>query len=127
MGIILHIANRAAWDEARSIGNYAAASLYAEGFLHCSTIRQVLDTANRFFPHQSGLVLLCIDERRTHAEVRYEAPTGDPGPDPAVGALFPHVYGALNLDAVIRVVDFPPGADGTFSLPSEIIDLATGT
>jgi uncharacterized protein (DUF952 family) len=41
--------------------------------------------------------------------MRYEPP-GD-------GELFPHIYGALNLDAVVRILDFPPAADGSFALP----------
>jgi uncharacterized protein (DUF952 family) len=35
---------------------------------------------------------------------------------PNVGT-FPHVYGALNLDAVERVIDFEPNLDGKFVLP----------
>lgn len=46
MAFILHIARREAWEEAKSQGRYLAASLATEGFIHCSTIGQVVDTAD---------------------------------------------------------------------------------
>jgi len=33
---------------------------------------------------------------------------------------FPHIYGALNPDAVIRVVAFEPDERGSFSLPADL-------
>ena len=68
------------------------------------------DTANRYYAGQAGLVLLRIDSDRLNAEVRYENLEGGE-------SLFPHIYGALNLSAVSGAVDFPPGADGRFTLP----------
>lgn len=67
--------------------------------------------ANAYYKGQDGLVILVIDPERLAAELRWE-----PGTDKA-DELFPHIYGALNLDAVLRVVEFPRAADGTFSLP----------
>jgi uncharacterized protein (DUF952 family) len=58
--------------------------------------------ASRFYSGQSGLVLLTIDPERLRSEVRYEAP---PGSD----ELFPHIYGPVDTDAVIRVEPFDPG------------------
>lgn len=120
MGIILHITQRAAWNDARARGYYTAPSLAVDGFIHCSTALQVLDTANAFFVGQPDLVLLYIDESKTSAPVKYEPPTGGAAHDPAVGPLFPHLYGPLNLDAVVKVVDFPCTADGTFKMPQEV-------
>ena len=120
--MIMHITSHSDWKAARAAGKYTAASLQTDGFIHCSTAKQVTDTASVFFKGQKGLALLCIDEAKLTAEVKYEPPTG--GHDPGVGALFPHVYGPINLDAVVRVVDFPPNPDGSFTLPREAAGLS---
>ncbi len=119
--MILHITSRTEWEEALRKGEYNAPSLESEGFIHCSTLRQATDTAGIFFKGTRGLVLLCIDEGRLTAECRYENPTGGAQHDPGAGALFPHVYGPINISAVTAVADFPPNEDGSFSLPRELI------
>ena len=96
-------------------GTYAPASLRVEGFIHCSTLAQLIDTANRFYRGERDLVVLCIEESRLHVELRYEAPTMVHGE--SSGALFPHLYGELNVDAVVRIVELPCEADGSFQLP----------
>ncbi|MBW4579856.1 MAG: DUF952 domain-containing protein [Tildeniella nuda ZEHNDER 1965/U140] len=106
--LILHITPRSHWQKAQQTGIYRADSLETEGFMHCSTPTQVVATANAFFRGQAGLVLLCIESDRVQSEIRYEA---------AHGEQFPHVYGALNLDAVTQTIDFEPNADGSFTLP----------
>lgn len=94
------------------MGAYRGDTLASEGFVHCSEPHQVVRTADRFFRGRAGLVLLLIDEAKVGPEVKREA-----SPE---GELFPHVYGPLNLDAVVGVLDFPPRADGTFALPPEL-------
>jgi uncharacterized protein (DUF952 family) len=116
--MIVHIVKRSDWVVAVGRGTYAPASLRADGFIHCSTVAQVIETANRFYRGQDGLVVLCIDESRLKAELRFEAPAGAPGK--ASGELFPHLYGELNVDAVVRVVEMPCEADGSFRLPDEL-------
>ena len=71
--MIVHIVKRSEWADGVARGTYAPASLRAEGFIHCSTIAQVVDTANRFYRGQHGLVVLCIDESRLKAELKHEA------------------------------------------------------
>ena len=115
---IFHITTRGAWREAEAVGTYTAPSLEAEGFIHCSTRAQVVETANLFYRGQDGLVLLCIDPSMLMAPLRYEVPANT-AQRPEAGR-FPHVYGALNLDAVTQVVAFPSGADGSFVLPAEL-------
>jgi len=96
-------------------GTYIPSSLRDEGFIHCSSVAQVIDTANRFYRGQDDLILLLIDESQLKAELKYEAPTMDRGE--SVGELFPHLYGELNVDAVVRVVELPCEVDGSFQLP----------
>lgn len=124
--MILHITTHEDWNAAKIAGVYSAPSLQTEGFIHCSTVKQAVDTANIFFKGQQGLILLCIDESKLTSECKYEVPAGGGKHDPSVGNLFPHVYGPINISAVIKVVDFPVGADGLFSLPQELKRLTMG-
>jgi uncharacterized protein (DUF952 family) len=121
MRIILHITNRDSWESSASSGYYKPSSLDTDGFIHCSTIEQTAETANQYYADQQDLVLLCIDENRTEADVKYEAPACVN--DQRTASLFPHIYGPLNVSAVVRVVDFVPNADGKFELPAEVIGL----
>lgn len=119
--MILHITTNNEWEKARHESEYTATSLKSDGFIHCSTLKQTVDTANIFFKGQKGLVLLCIDENKLKSECRYEDPCGGGKHDPNVGSLFPHIYGPINISAVIKVIDFPPNDDGFFELPGEIL------
>ena len=103
--LIAHIASRAAWDHAG--GTYEPGSLAAEGFIHFSTPRQVLRVAEERFRGVDDLLLLLVDDDRLHAPVKYEDG-------------FPHLYGPLNLDAVVDALPFEPGPDGTFELPAQL-------
>ena len=38
----------------------------------------------------------------------------------AAGQMFPHLYGELNVDAVVRVVELPCEMDGSFRLPERL-------
>jgi uncharacterized protein (DUF952 family) len=113
--MILHIVGESEWVKAVARGGYAPASLAAEGFVHCSTLAQVIATANRFYRGQKGLVVLCIEEERLRVELKYEASASTRGEGKS--EMFPHLYGALNVDAVVRVVELPCELDGSFRLP----------
>jgi uncharacterized protein (DUF952 family) len=115
MAFIFHITRREAWQQAKTAGTYRADSLESQGFIHCSTSEQIMSVANAFYKGQRGLLLLCIDEGRLRSEVRYEPPDGPPVGD----SLFPHIYGPLNPDAVVKVVTFEPGPDGRFLAPGQ--------
>ena len=113
--MIYHITSRGLWQSAIESGEYSPPSLQAEGFIHCSRQDQLLAVANEFYRGQADLLLLGIDESKLSAELRWEAPA-HPGP---VGAnhtkddsAFPHIYGELNLEAVVATAEFREGAAG---------------
>ncbi|MFQ3566233.1 MAG: DUF952 domain-containing protein [Aggregatilineales bacterium] len=116
MDPIIHIIPRGVWERAQREGIYRGDTFEAEGFIHFSTPTQVEQVANARFRGHTGLQLLIVDPARLRAELRYEPPYESD----QSGALFPHLYGPLNLDAVIDVIDFEPNADGSFTLPEAL-------
>jgi uncharacterized protein (DUF952 family) len=115
---IYHITSLAAWEAARKAGEYRTPSLEREGFIHLSRRHQVLEVANAFYEGDSGLVLLEVDTALLKGDLRLELPAGLAPPEGSPpGERFPHLYGPLNLEAVVAVYDFSPDADGTFGLP----------
>jgi uncharacterized protein (DUF952 family) len=107
MALIYHITTTQAWQAAQVSGAYRADSLDREGFIHASLPDQVRATANRYYHGLTDLVLLEIDETLVKPEIRFEKA--------AIGETFPHIYGPLNLDAVIRVLPFDPDSTGNFA------------
>ncbi len=116
--MIFHMVERAEWERAVAAGEYAPESLRDEGFIHCSTLSQLLATANGWFRGRRGLVVVCIDESRLDAPPRFESPLA--ASDPRARQLFPHIYGALKPDAVVEVVDLACDSSGEFKMPDEL-------
>jgi len=116
--MILHITSKQEWNEAQARGEYIAPSLETEGFIHCSTEKQVLHVANAFYRGQNALVLLVVDETKLKPELKWEPPAGPPAKGISESDLFPHVFGPINIDAISSVIDFEPDpVSGDFSLP----------
>lgn len=115
MTTIFHITESHKWQQAKILNTYHHESLDSQGFIHASQAEQVVKTANRFFINYQNLVLLFIESEKVQAEIRYEF--GE------VNELFPHIFGALNIDAVYKVIDFQIGENGFFDLPLEIAEL----
>ncbi|MCE9646516.1 MAG: DUF952 domain-containing protein [Chloroflexi bacterium] len=115
--MILHITSRAEWADAQARGEYVAPSLGTEGFIHCSTEKQVLHVANAFYRGRTDLVLLKLDETQLKPGLKWEPPAGSPTPGISESDLFPHIFGPINLSAVASVLDFGPDPSGKFILP----------
>ena len=111
MALIYHIASAADWEQAKRDGEYTTStrgmSLAEQGFIHASTAPQVAPVANAFYGDDQDLVVLVIDTGRLGPELRYE-------PVPGWDDPFPHIYGPLNVDAVVRTLPLERNADGRF-------------
>lgn len=103
---IYKICPRALWREAEALGRFEGAPVdHADGYIHFSTAEQVRETASKHFAGQDDLLLVAVDAERLGAALRWEVSRG--------GALFPHLYAPLPLDAVLSVTPLPLGPDGT--------------
>lgn len=103
---IYHIATTSDWNR-RSDREYRPARLEEEGFVHCSNVAQVVNTANNLFAGRDDLVLLTLDESQLGSTVVWEDSY-------ASGTVFPHVYGPIPLRAITEVGVFEPDCDGRF-------------
>ena len=104
--MILHLMPRPAWEQWRDAGTNEPPSLASEGFVHCTGNDDLmLAVANRFYSGEPGeVVVVTLDEGRLTREVRWEAPAHPDGTAPTDNEpLFPHVYGPLDREAVVRV------------------------
>ena len=119
MQLLYKILPRALWQEAREAGRFAGAPVdRADGYIHLSTAEQAAETAARHFAGQGDLLLLGIAPDALGDALRYEPSRG--------GALFPHLYGDLPLDAVRTVEPLPLGPDGRHVFPDAIPDAVAG-
>jgi uncharacterized protein (DUF952 family) len=109
--IIYKIVAEPLWREAERNGRFTGAPIdVSDGFIHFSTAGQAKETAAKHFAGQTGLLLVAIDGVKLGDALKYEVSRG--------GALFPHLYGPLDLNAVVWVQPLPLGTDGLHQFPT---------
>ena len=98
---IFHVTTAAEWTAAREAGMYTLSTrdrtLAQEDFIHCSFREQVDGVRQRWYSDLSDIVVLVIETDRLISPWKAEEV---PGPS---DGPYPHVYGPLNLDAVVDV------------------------
>jgi uncharacterized protein (DUF952 family) len=98
------------WRDAKRAGLFRGAPLdLRDGFIHFSTAGQVAETAAKHFAGAADQVLVAIDAALLGAALKWERSRG--------GDLFPHLYGALSLQAVLWAAPLPLGPDGRHVFP----------
>ena len=96
MAPIFKLCSATEWQEALNAGEYRGSEDDArDGFIHFSTREQRACTAAKYFAGREDLVLVEVDGSRLGEALRYEASRD--------GALFPHLYAVLSVDAAVRV------------------------
>jgi uncharacterized protein (DUF952 family) len=103
---IYHIATAADWERAVRDGQYTMSTrgltLAEQGFIHAATAEQVALVANAFYRDVPDLLLLVIDPALVGPEIKYEHVPGQDLP-------YPHIYGPLNISAVVETPPFETG------------------
>ena len=105
MTLIFKIVGVEEWRAAEAAGVFAGAAVdRADGYIHFSTAAQAPETAAKWFAGRSDLVLAAVDADALGPALRWEPSRG--------GALFPHLYGPLALDAVVWTRPLPLDKEG---------------
>jgi uncharacterized protein (DUF952 family) len=112
--VIFHISSPADWQAAQQAGDYRSSTrgrtLEDEGFIHCSRLDQVAGVLAAYYSGAGPLLLLTIDPALLTAECRDD--------EIAPGVVYPHVYGPINLEAVVAVTPLDIGPDGSYVVPA---------
>jgi uncharacterized protein (DUF952 family) len=108
---IYKVMSRAALAEAKTEGCFeGSAADRRDGFIHLCSADQLRGTLAKHFAGQNGLVLLAVDTISLGGRLRWEASRG--------GDLFPHLYGPLDLKALLWDEPLELGTDGRHRLPA---------
>ena len=107
---IYKICETALWRAAERERVFAGAPIdLRDGFIHFSTAGQAVETADKHFAGADDLLLIAVDADALAPALKWEVSRG--------GALFPHLYGALPLTAVLWAWPLPLGPDGRHVFP----------
>ena len=107
---VYKICSMALWREAERSGVFRGSDDdRRDGFIHFSTAAQVAETAAKHFSGQRDLLLIRVNTIDLGERLKWEPSRG--------GALFPHLYGELELTAVTRVDALPLGSDNRHVFP----------
>jgi uncharacterized protein (DUF952 family) len=97
--VIYHAALPADWEAAVMAGRYEVSSrgrtLAEEGFIHAAYEHQLGGVLERYYADVDEVVVLAIDPDALDVSVIDE---------PVGGELFPHIYGAIPVAAVVAAV-----------------------
>jgi|SRR5690625_379632 len=107
--LIFHVTTDEYFSAHKSFNNYKPETLDTKGYIDCSKGSQIEETANRIFSGENELLLLIIDLSTLSAEVKYET-------DRQTSEKFPHIYGPLNMDAVMDKFTIHAEEDGRFKI-----------
>lgn len=113
MPTIYKVCSASAWREAERQGVFRGSTDdRRDGFIHFSTASQVAGTIAKHFAGQTGLFLIAIDADALGDGLKWEPSRG--------GELFPHLYGELDIGAVIKILDLRARSDGSHDIPELI-------
>lgn len=115
---IYHLAKAEGWAQAMAARRYEGLEAdRADGFLHFSTADQIAESARRHRAGEPDLMLLTVDpDKLPDGALKWEQSRG--------GKLFPHVYAAVPIEAVVSVDPLPVDADGAHSFPDPLPGVA---
>ncbi len=107
-----HLVEQAYFEAQDATRDYTPREFAREGFIHCTDgVDEMARTANRYYRDNAApFVYLYIDKALVRAKIQYDA-------EPKI---YPHIYGALNRDAIVAVRPANRNGTGEFLPPEEL-------
>ncbi len=114
--MIIYTATPEEWEEIKYKEEFISQDFDTEGFIHCSNPDQTIWVLNKHFKHQEKMILLCIDPAVLKSKYIQEDLKG-------TGEKFPHVYGSINVDSIIKIIEIAIGENGIYFRNKQLTDL----
>ncbi len=111
------VMEKSVFEDAVQSGEFQPESLATEGFVHCTQLHQSVEVANIFYAIFPNVVLARIERARLRSKVLDEEAADERFQ--GRGDTYPHIYGPLNMDAVIDVQDMERDEAGQFLMPAQ--------
>ncbi|MEP2942745.1 MAG: DUF952 domain-containing protein [Hyphomicrobiales bacterium] len=110
MTLIYKICPKSLWSDAKAKGVFEGAPVdIADGYIHFSSAEQLRETANKHFAGLEDLLLIAVDSSKLEPALKWEPSRG--------GALFPHLYDALDPANASWIKPLSLGSDGAHEFP----------
>jgi uncharacterized protein (DUF952 family) len=105
-----HLVTKEYFNSLDPYQDYVPAAFARDGFIHCTDGgEEMARVANLFYRAEpSPYLYLCIDKQRVLAPIRYDDDS----------RKYPHIYGSLNRDAIVKVIHASRDIDGNFLAPA---------
>ncbi len=105
MSLVYKIVGAAEWARAQTSGRFEGSAVdLKDGYIHMSSAEQAQDTARLHFRGQEGLLLVIVDSEALGPNLKWEPSRG--------GALFPHLYGPLDVALALETRPLTLAQDG---------------
>ena len=113
MNLTYHLVPQKYFDALDPNIDYTPEPFAREGFIHCTDgADEMARVANAFYKSNSEPhYYLYIDKDRVRARIQYDG----------AAKLYPHIYGALNRDAIVAIRTARREIDGTFLPPEPLV------
>ena len=106
--LIFHIVEEKIWQGKFKNEPYGDFLIKEDGFIHCCTFDQIVDVANSNLKDiGEKIIILCINTYYLESEIRWEKNNKN-------GKIFPHVYGEINSECIIKSIDLERNEKGDF-------------
>lgn len=97
--IIIHCLKKSVYESIKDQDFYGEDLIEKDGFIHASEFKTFIYVAPAFNDVEEELLFLCIETEKVKPEIKWEV--GD-----SRGTKYPHIYGALNMDAIVSVMPY---------------------